>query len=46
MKYKIVYGETPEALEKNVLELIADGWTPKGGIAVYMGVVYQALVKD
>lgn len=45
MEYKIVYGETMELLEAAVKAHIADGWLPQGGIAIYGGVLYQAITK-
>ncbi|WP_419148762.1 DUF1737 domain-containing protein [Pseudoalteromonas 'SMAR'] len=45
MHYKILYGETPNALEQAVNELLEAGWQPQGGIAFEMGMLYQAMIK-
>lgn len=46
MGYKIIYGETVEALEENVSVFIADGWRPQGGVTIHAGIIYQAMVRD
>ena len=46
MEYKIVYGETIDALEKAVYEYLKVGWRPQGGITIEMCVMYQVVVKD
>lgn len=45
MQYKILYGETPKALEQAVNELLTAGWQPQGGVAFEMGMIYQAMIK-
>lgn len=37
MKYKIIHAHHIEDLETQVKELIASGWTPKGGVAITHG---------
>jgi hypothetical protein len=36
MEYKIVYSSSPEGLEKKVTSLIAEGFTPTGGMMSYI----------
>ena len=53
MKYKIVRSDKSSEMEYEVNKLIAEGWTPLGGICVhsdaYVGIpkeYYQAMTKD
>ncbi len=45
MKYKIVYGETVEALEEQVKDYISKGWVPQGGLASNLNVLHQVMIK-
>lgn len=53
MKYKIVWDEDVEKLERKVQELADKGWEPQGGVAVVAKgklanqiITIQAMVKD
>ena len=45
MRYKMLYGDTPKALQQAVNEHLDAGWQPQGGIAIAMGMLYQAMVQ-
>ena len=45
MIYKILSAKNKIWLEANVNELLADGWTPCGGMAVSNNEFYQAMLK-
>ena len=45
MIYKIINKVNADQLVFEVNEHLKEGWTPAGGIAVFDGRLYQALIK-
>ncbi len=46
MEYKIVSAFTRKGFEKDVNDLILEGWKPQGGIAIDTGVYVQAMIRE
>ena len=46
MEYKIVRAITWKGFEKDVNNLIKDGWVPQGGATVVGGRCIQAMVRE
>ena len=51
MKYTVAIGRINDYpissyLNKQVNDLIDEGWKPLGGIAIHDGFIYQAMIKE
>ncbi len=46
MEYKLVQTFTQKGLEKDVNDLIFEGWQPQGGITYSAGSYMQAMVRE
>ncbi len=46
MEYKVVSTWTQKRLEKDVNELILEGWKPQGGITYSGGCYMQAMIRE
>ncbi len=46
MEYKVVSAWTQKGLEKDVNELIFEGWKPQGGVTYNYGTYIQAMIRE
>ncbi len=46
MKYKVIHAEETREIEKQVSQLISEGWKPQSGLIFTPGIFYQALIRE